>query len=377
MFQNAAERIVSDHLRRAGIEIGGARPWDIQVHDGRFFDRVARKGALGAGESYMDGEWDCTQLDEMAARVMKRDFLYGLGNGIRFLLYWARSTLLDLQRGKGGRAVAQRHYDLGNDMFEAMLGPTMMYSCAYWRSASDLEAAQEAKMRLICDKLQLEKGARVLDVGCGWGGFAKFAAENYGCEVFAITISEEQARYASEFCGQLPVEVALLDYRDPSLKQYGPFDRITAIGMFEHVGPTNYGRFMRICRDVMVDDGLTLIQTFGRMRSRAVDPWVTHYIFPNSYVPSLSEIDKAIKGHLVLEDLHSFGADYDRTLMAWHQRFEGWASSQWRQANATQYRMWRYYLLTFAGCFRARSRTQLWQLVMSKDGVPGGYRSVR
>lgn len=377
MFLHRAKHLLEKHLEQVDVQVGGSRPWDITVHDDRFFPRLIRDGAFGAAESYMDHWWDCDQLDEFVARVLRSDSLSDMSRGIRLASSFARVLLLNVQRGTGGQAVADIHYDIGNDMYRAMLGPTMNYSCAYWKMTDQLDTAQQAKMDLICRKLNLNNHDRVLDIGCGWGGLAKHMAEKYGSEVVGITISRQQHDYAAHHCSDLPVDISLLDYGDPALAELGPFTHIVSLGMFEHVGHKNYRRFIDICARLLPDHGILLLQTIGRMESRAVNPWMQKYIFPNSYLPSISEIGRAIHGRFVMEDWHALGADYDRTLMAWHGNFETWATSNWKLTDERRYRMWRYFLLSFAGCFRALTRLQLWQLVLAKNGTPGGYISIR
>jgi cyclopropane-fatty-acyl-phospholipid synthase len=254
-----------------------------------------------------------------------------------------------------------------------MLGERLIYSCGYWKNASILEGAQEAKLDLVCRKLGLRPGMRVLDIGCGWGGTAKFAAERYQVEVVGITVSEQQAKFGKELCRRLPVDIRLQDYRNIE----ETFDRILSIGMFEHVGYKNYTTFMRIVRNCLKDRGLFLLQTIGGIRSvTRNDPWIERYIFPNSMLPSAKQICSAIEGVFVLEDWHSFGPDYDKTLMEWFRNFhENWDILK-EYYNERFYRMWKYYLLSCAGSFRAR-KNELWQIVLSANGVPGGYRSMR
>jgi cyclopropane-fatty-acyl-phospholipid synthase len=281
--------------------------------------------------------------------------------------------LLNLQRRSRAFQIGERHYDIGHDLFSHMLDKRLIYSCGYWKNASTLDEAQEAKLDLVCRKLHLTPGMRVLDIGCGWGGTAKFAAERYGVEVVGVTVSEEQANFAKELCRGSPVEIRLQDYRDV----VGTFDRVLSLGMFEHVGPKNYLTFMSIARNSLADTGLFLLHTIGRNRSGSTtDPWLERYIFPNSMLPSARQICGAIEGSFVLEDWHNFGADYDKTLLNWCDKFdENWDALK-RHYDQRFYRMWKYYLLSSAGAFRAR-KSQLWQLVLSPQGVPGGYRSPR
>jgi cyclopropane-fatty-acyl-phospholipid synthase len=336
------------------------------------FRRVLAQGTLGAGESYMDGWWDCDRLDEMMYRIFGARIDSELPS-LRHVLAGLRARLLNPQTPRRSFTVGEQHYDIGDDLYERMLDARMIYSCAYWRVARDLEAAQEAKLDLVCRKLGLRAGMRVLDIGCGWGGAAQFAAQRYGVNVTGITISRHQAEAARQRCRGLPVNILLEDYRSLT----GQFDRIFSVGMFEHVGVRNYDTFFQTARRLLVPDGLFLLHTIGSNESvTANDPWVERYIFRNSMLPSMAQITQAADGLWVIEDWHGFGVDYDRTLLAWYERFE----RRWPEL-AEKYgerfrRMWRFWLLGSAASFRAR-RTQLWQIVMSPYGVPGGYSEVR
>jgi cyclopropane-fatty-acyl-phospholipid synthase len=254
-----------------------------------------------------------------------------------------------------------------------MLDRRMTYTCGYWKNARNLDEAQEAKLDLVCQKLDLKPGQTVLDIGCGWGSFAKFAAERYGAHVVGVTVSEEQMKLGKELCKGLPVELRLQDYRDIQ----GSFDHIVSLGMFEHVGYKNYRTFMRVVYEHLSDGGLFLLHTLGGNTSvRSGEAWMDKYIFPNGMFPSLVQIGRAIEGLFVMEDWHNFSADYEKTLFAWFANF----NKHWPEISGkygeTFYRMWKYYLLACAGTFRTRS-SQLWQIVLSKNGVPGGYKSIR
>jgi cyclopropane-fatty-acyl-phospholipid synthase len=359
-------------LALADVQIDGDRPWDIRVHDDRLYARVLAEGSLGVGESYMDGWWDCERLDEFFTRVLAADLDRNISPW-RDALPVLRAKLVNLQKPSRAFQIGRHHYDIGNDLFCRMLDRRMIYSCGYWKDADTLDRAQEAKLDLVCRKLGLEPGMRVLDIGCGWGGTAQFAAERYGVSVLGITVSGEQARYGQNLCRGLDVEIRLQDYR----AVHGTFDRILSIGMFEHVGHKNYGTFMRVVRSLLADDGLFLLHTIGSTRSVTKhDPWSERYIFPNSMLPSVARIAAAAEDRFVIEDWHSFGTDYDTTLMHWHRNVEArWPELQDRYGERF-HRMWRYFLLSSAGGFRAR-KTQLWQVVLSPRGVPGGYRAPR
>jgi len=370
--RNRFRRKIEGWLALADVQIDGNRPWDLRVHDDRLFARVLAQGSLGFGESYMDGWWDCERLDELIHRILRA----GLDTRVtpwRELGRAVLARLVNLQRPRRAFLIGQHHYDIGNDLYRRMLDRRMVYSCGYWREASTLDEAQETKLDLVCRKLDLQPGMRVLDIGCGWGSTARFAAERYGVSVLGITVSREQERLGSELAAGHEVEIRLQDYREVE----GTFDRILSIGMFEHVGYKNYRTFMGKVRDLLSGDGLFLLHTIGGNRSvTRNDPWTERYIFPNSMLPSASQIAAAIEGTFLLEDWHGFGLDYDRTLMCWHRNFEE-AWPELRQSyDEGFHRMWRYFLLSSAGAFRAH-RNQLWQIVLSPRGVPGGYRAPR
>lgn len=363
---------VEGFLEGTDVEINGSRPWDIQVHDERFHRRVVVGASLGLGESYMDGWWDCEQLDEMMTRVLAA----GLNDRVRAritALDAARAVLFNLQSRHRAFTIGEKHYDIGNDLYERMLDRRMIYSCGYWKDAHTLDEAQEAKLDLSARKLGLKPGMKVLDIGCGWGGAARFIAERYGCEVVGVTVSREQVEYARLHHQGLPVDIRLQDYRE--VKE--TFDCILSIGMFEHVGAKNYDTFMATVHRLLADDGLFLLHTIGGNRSVIQgDPWVSRYIFPNSMLPSARQITTAAEGRFVLEDWHSFGPYYDTTLLHWASNLDR-AWPDLREAYGDRfYRMWKFYLLSCAAGFRVRN-LQLWQIVFSPSGVPGGYVTVR
>lgn len=360
-------------LATAGITVNGPNPWDLQVHDDRFYKRVFSQGSLGLGEAYMDGWWDCDRIDEFVFRVMRADLYKSARFGWRTVLEVLLAKLINLQpKGKAARN-AQRHYDIGNQLYQRMLDKRLVYSCAYWKEADNLDQAQENKLDLVCRKLRLQPGQQVLDIGCGWGSFARYAAERYGVEVVGITVSREQAALAQELCKGLPIEIRLQDYRDVREQ----FDHVVSIGMAEHVGYRNHRTYMQTAARCLKDEGLFLLHTIGVNFSKtSPDPFIDKYIFPNCLIPSLRQLSAAMEHVFVVEDLHNFGPDYDRTLLAWHQNF----TKHWPELQSGYgerfYRMWSYYLLSSAGSFRARNN-QLWQFVLSKKGTPGGYEEVR
>ncbi|MEK7108808.1 MAG: cyclopropane fatty acyl phospholipid synthase [Patescibacteria group bacterium] len=368
-YQKRAEEI----LKVAGITVNGSAPYDMQVHDERVYRRVFADGTLGLGESYMDGWWDAEDLPELFLRVMRADLYKEIANFGTIMLA-LRAKLTNMQSGRRAFEVGEKHYDIGNDLYGAMLDSRMIYSCGYWKDAQNLNEAQEAKLDLICRKIGLKQDDTVLDIGCGWGGFLKFAAEKYGAKGVGITVSKEQAALARKNCEGLPVEIRVEDYHDTQ----GQFDHIISIGMFEHVGPKNYRSYMQKVHSLLKEDGLFLLHTIGAadIQIRQPDPWFHKYIFPNGVSPSGKNIMASIERLFIMEDWHNFGADYDRTLMQWWYNFDRTWPTLKDKYGERFYRMWKYYLLSVAGAFRGR-QMELWQVVLTKKGIVGGYKSVR
>jgi len=362
-------------LESADVRFDGGRPWDIQVRDPDLFDRVLAQGSLGFGESYMDGAWESEQLDETFYKLLNARLdvkIKGVAK-LQFIGFFLRSLLFNRQTRKRAFQVGERHYDIGNDVYAAMLDQTMSYSCGYWKDAETLEDAQIAKLRLICEKLELQPGEQLLDIGCGWGGLAGFAAQNYGVEVTGITVSKEQQRLARKRCAGLPVRIELMDYRELQ----GCFDKIASVGMFEHVGPKNYPAYFAAVDRLMATDGLILLHTIGNYDNlHTTDAWIDKYIFPNGHIPSARQISRALEKDFIMEDWHNFGQDYDITLMAWWARFDSAWPGLADKYGDRFYRMFKYYLHACAGYFRSR-HGQLWQLVLSKRGRREVYRSIR
>lgn len=360
-------------LEIADVRINGSRPWDIQVDHPHFYRRVVTEGSLGLGESYMDGWWNCQSLDQFFYKILRAELDSQV---IKWndMLTALRAHLLNPQKISRAFQIGEHHYDLGNDLYQAMLDSRMIYSCGYWLNADNLEKAQEDKLDLICRKLSLEPGMRLLDIGCGWGGMAAYAAEKYGVSVVGVTVSKEQAALARTRCERLPVAIEVMDYRSIT----GKFDRIVSVGMFEHVGQKNYRVFMNCQRKLLNEDGLVLLHTIGRNKTGATnEKWISRYIFPNSMLPSVNQIGKAAEGLFIIEDWHNFGTDYDTTLMHWFENFnKNFSKLKSRKYDDRFYRMWKYYLLSCAGSFRAR-KNHVWQIVLSPKGCLGGYKALR
>ncbi len=373
------EEIKKLFKKYADISINGSRDWDIKVYDDKVYDYVLTGDTLLLGEAYMNKKWDCDQIDVMIDKLLTSHLVEKVEKNWRIVSYYLNAKLFNLS-GKG-RAfiIGKKHYDLGNDLYKTMLDKRMVYTCGYWskpdQKAKNLDEAQEHKLDLICKKINLKPGQKILDIGGGWGSFAKYAAEKYKAKVVNISVSKEQIALADELCKGLSVENRLQDYRDINEK----FDHIVSLGMIEHVGVKNYRKYFEVVAKNLKDNGLFLLHTIGgKITTIASDPWIAKYIFPNSMIPSLNQLAIAMEKLFIVEDLHNFGVDYDKTLMEWYKNFEkAWPKLlQSKKYDEKFYRMWRLYLLSCAAGFRAR-QTQLWQIVLSKDGVRSGYKSIR
>lgn len=373
---SSSEKWFQSLLSHAGVAINGPHPYDIHVHNPALFSLVRHQGTLGLGDAYIRGWWDCPRLDAFFRRVLAADLSTRAGLFFPQLYGSLKARLTNLQSTHRAFEVGRRHYDLDTELFQAMLGPSMAYSCSYrGTGATTLDDAQFAKYDLVCRKLHLQPNSTLLEIGCGWGGFARYAATHYHVRVIGLTISQQQADFARTLCAGLPVEILLQDYRSFNT----PVDAIASIGMFEHVGPKNYTAFFDTARRCLPPDGLFLLHTIGSLQSTlATDPWIDTHIFPNGKIPSLRQLTTALEGRFVIEDLHNFGPDYDFTLMSWWRKFTTYLEdpNTSNKPDASFQRMWLYYLLSCAAAFRART-LQLWQLVLSPNGTPTTYQPAR
>ncbi len=375
-------------LKEADIELNGSRPWDPQIQNDDFYARVIANPSLGLGEAYMDGWWDAERVDLMIEKIL----LAQLDKKIKWgplILPVLSAKLLNSQSRRKAFEVGEKHYDIGNDLFERMLDRRMTYTCGYWKGLAripeNLDRAQEAKLDLVCRKIGLKAGDHVLDIGCGWGSFMIYAAEKYGARCTGVSVSKEQVELGRKRAGNLPIEFKLVDYRELQVPATGPYDHVISLGMFEHVGPKNYRDYMAAAHRVMKEEGLFLLHTIGKNAPDAKkEPFMNKYIFPNAIMPTVAQIGKSVEGLFVMEDWHNFGFDYNTTLAAWRHNFNThW--SQLAEARNSEggpryserfYRMWNYYLLICMGAIAAR-RLNLWQIVLSPKGVSGGYISIR
>jgi cyclopropane-fatty-acyl-phospholipid synthase len=360
-----SESIVRKLLESADIQVNGERPWDIQVHDQGFFDRILRDASLGLGEAYMDGWWDCDSIDAFIDRILRANLREEVENNLRLAWHVLKAKLVNRQSRIKSLEVAEQHYDLGNDLYRAMLDKRLNYTCAYWKNADNLDQAQENKLEMVCQKIGIYPGMHILELGCGWGSFAKYAAEKHGAHVVGINISKEQVRLGRELCRGLPVDLRLQDYREVE----GQYDAVISIGVMEHVGHKNYHTYFKVVDRCLKEDGIAFVHTIGSNRSITTgEPWTDKYIFPNGVLPSITQLGKAFEGLFVMEDWHNIGPHYDPTLMAWHANFNrSWPELKEKYGDRFK-RMWDYYLLSSAGGFRSRSQ-QLWQIVFTRIGT--------
>lgn len=369
---SSAKQQIQKLLEPVGIQINGHNEWDPKVYNELLYSRILSGGSLALGETYMDGWWDVKALDQFFYKVLSANLQKKIGLSLPLLLQFLKSLVTNPQTPSRSFKVGQQHYDIGNDIYRAMLDKRLTYTCGYWKNAKTLDEAQEAKLDLVCKKIGLKSGDNILDIGCGWGSFLKYAAEKYGIKGTGVTVSKEQMILGQKLCAGLPIELKLEDYRNTQ----GTFDHIVSLGMFEHVGVKNYHTYMRKVHKLLKDDGFFLLHTMGLNHAPSNDPWVEKYIFPNSMVPSIAQIGKSIERLFIMEDWHNFGPDYDKTLMAWFHNFDrSWPKLKEKYSEQF-YRMWKYYLMIFASNFRVRN-IQLWQIVLSKNGVPDGYTSIR
>lgn len=363
-------KLFNDLLKKADITLDGPNPWDIQVIDETMFDWLIDKGTIGFGESYMHGMWECEQIDEMINRVLRANIDQNISNKHKLILGTKKlSKLLNPQSIFRSKKDVSYHYDTGNDVFEAMLDEYMTYTCGYFKETDDLEIAQQQKLDLVCRKMGLKPGMRVLDIGCGWGSFMKYAAKHYGVICDGLTLSKEQTLLGESKCEGLPVTFILQDYREFVPKE--KYDRVVSIGMMEHVGPANYAKYFDCAQSFLKDDGLFLLHTIGGVKSMSMnecDPWIQKYIFPNGVIPSIAQIGQSIESKFNVEDLQNIGPCYDKTLLCWYANFEKSWDTLSPKYDETFFRMWKYYLLSCAGGFRSRE-LNTWQLSLTKIGT--------
>lgn len=355
-------------LGDANITVGK----DIIVSNDEVFLDWMNRGMLAIGETYMAEQWtvaDDLTLDEILTRLMKlpSDKKRKAFKSWDSKLFAMAARVFNYQSPARAGIVGAHHYDLGNDFFKLWLDPYMQYSCAYWKDVDNLDAAQEQKLHLIAKKLKMEPGMTVLEIGCGWGGLACFFAKHYGVKVTGITISNEQLNGAREWAKREGVshltEFKYQDYREME----GEFDRVVSIAMLEAVGYKNMDHYYNVIKRNLKNGGLALVHsiTANRSTKTAHQRWILKYIFPNGFLPSVTQMCEFAEKKMIVEDVHNLGPDYNKTCMAWDERFWEHVNNGTIVKSEVFKRMWHYYLCYCASGFRART-LQLHQVVYSK-----------
>ncbi len=353
-------------LQKADLELNGSGPGDPQILDDRAYSMIASGGSLAIGEAYMDKLWDCSDLSVLISRIHEKK-IYRDIVALDHLPLIIKGVFSNLQSRARSFMVAREHYDLGDDLYTAMLDKRMVYTSGMWKGASSLEEAQERKLDQVCQKLALQSGDRLLDIGCGWGSLMKFAAENYGVRAVGLTVSEGQTALGRKMCEGLPVEFIIQDYRE--YYDAEGFDHVASIEMIEAVGPKNFRTYFEKAHELLRPGGHFFLQAIGSEDAvPKADRWMDKYIFRNGILPSLPQIERASRGLFNFEYLDNIGPDYDPTLMAWWERFD--AAYPTLKANNPVYderfyRMWKFYLQSCAGLFRAKV-THDWHILFSK-----------
>ncbi|MCM2304160.1 MAG: cyclopropane fatty acyl phospholipid synthase [Elusimicrobia bacterium] len=364
MTSEQAESDMRALLSRAGIAVGGGRPWDIRVADPEFYRRALTGGGPALGESYADGWWEADRLDEVFHRLFRAGLHERLAPGPWPGLRALAGRFRDFRASLRSHGSAGARSGPGGDVFQAMLGARMSFTCAYWKGARNLDEAVEGGMELVCRKLELKRGMSVLDLGCGWGAFARYAAERHGVSVTGVDIDAERVKLGRELCKGLPVALRVQDHKEVR----GRFDRVVSIGLMENVALGDYRASMAAAAQCLKADGIALIHAVGRNDGALrVDPWLDRSLFPDGAAPTLARLAGAMEGHFVAEDVHNLGPHYDPTLLAWHDNLaRRWPELRGRYGDRA-YRTLKVSLLCAAGGFRAR-RSQLFQIVMTRPG---------
>jgi cyclopropane-fatty-acyl-phospholipid synthase len=368
-------------VRRGSFTVTTARGRTCTFGDGtgnpvaiRFSNAAAERGVLldpelKLGEAYMDGTLIVEQgsIAEVLALLLGQERLgarnWALLRALRYL--FRRMQQLNLR--SRSRTNVAHHYDLDGRLYSLFLDGDLQYSCAYFeRPDQSLDDAQLAKKRHLAAKLRIAPGAKVLDIGCGWGGLALYLAEIAGAQVSGITLSQEQyerAQNRAQERGRRDVEFKHLDYRDAGDR----FDRIVSVGMFEHVGVSFYDTFFSQCARLLAEDGIALLHTIGRYSPPSItNPWIAKYIFPGGYIPALSEVLRAIeRAGLIVADVEILQLHYAETLKAWRERFLAHRDEVVRLYDQRFVRMWEFYLACSEMAFRLGEMV-VFQIQMTK-----------
>jgi len=339
-----SKKIVSHFFNRARISVSESEPADIIVHDSSFYRDLLTKCSLGLGDSYIEGKWDSANIDKVIFRILSSGVYQKIGF-VYDLFREMKSRSVNLQNREGSKKVINKHYDLPVEIYAAFLDSYFQYTCAFFEGTSDLKQAQ------------INKSDRVMDVGGGWGGLAKFMADKYLVKPVVVTLSNEQANYIRETHGE-KIEVWLCDYRDVPTMLTEQFDAVSAVGILEHIGHKNYRTFMEIISQSLKNGGRFLLHTLYTLSSKPEqNPWVDKHIFPNSELPPIGFIRssaksfvKTVTGSLGFQELTSH---YNPTLIAWNNNLNRAIESGIVKMSEMMHRKFQYYFLSYAGAFQA------------------------
>lgn len=361
-LEKQVKEIISNTTK---ITINQKSSLNISVANSDFYRKVINKGELGLAESFMDGDWTTDNLYGVLLELQKnRDKIskHIKSNMFQILLFKIYYCIFRTNTRDTVKNNVSHHYDIGNDLYRKQLGRTMQYTCAYYhKSKMTLNQAQDAKMKLIAKKLDLQPGMSVLDIGCGFGALAYYLVKRYSVKVLGVTLSEEQIKYANKYYKHPNLTIKYKDYRDVT----GKFDRVYSIGMFEQVGKDNYSVYFDKCYELLKTNGIMLLHTISKnYRENPRYNFITQYIFPEGELPHISDLSgKFLDNKWHLEDLHNFGQSYNKTLLDWHKNLDNF--KELPNYSPRFQRMWKYYLLGCSAAFKVRM-ISLWQIVYTK-----------
>ena len=351
-------KVVTHLFERAGLQIGGSKANNVVVHDDRFFKEVLLKGSIGLGDSYVEGTWDASSVDDVVFALIKSGVYNSILSQIYDTVGSVARRIQNLQDRIGSYQVIDEHYDLDYNLFLAFLDRYNQYTCGYFERTDDLDQAQENKLELICNKLNLREGDKVLDIGGGWGGLALYMTERFDVDVSIITLSRQQANHARKMCEGRKVKVHVCDYRDiPLLFSSSSFDKVAAVGILEHIGHKNYRQFMKVVNHALIPEGRCLFQTLYSPANRILsNPWVRKHIFPNHELPPQNTIKSAASKYFQPADKVAFQdltPHYVKTLLAWNERLNKAIDDKKINLEPKEHRKWNFYFLSCAGALRA------------------------
>lgn len=343
---------------------------DIIVNNNNFYTKLLKHGEIGLGESYVDKDWDSNNLEETLYNLIinqKKIENAIIKNSPNLIIKKLLDIPSDIFSTDNTKNDIKFHYDIGNKLYENMLGKSMLYSCAYfYKQGLSLDEAQYAKLDLIAKKLNLKEGMRVLDIGCGFGTAAIYLSKKFNVNILGISLSKEQINYFNSIYTGTQVQVIYKDYRELTREHNNSYDCIYSIGMFEHIGINNHIDYYNKCFKLLKTNGTMLIHTIvSNKRLYSHNSWITKYIFPGAELPHISDFTKKYTDNWLLQDLQCIGKSYSKTLLAWKKNIND--SSVFNNYDDKFKRTWNYYLLLCSAAFRAREITVFQLVYFKKD----------